>query len=229
MMRCLLIFFMVLPTFSFAQECVVLLHGYRRTSKCLLPLETILTSAGYVVQNITYPTTKYSIETITKEYVAPQIQNISCEKIHFIGHSMGGIVIRKYLSEYRQDNLGKVILIASPNNGSELVSTVYKVPWASRILGPAVMDLARGSEFIHTLPKPYYRVGIITASSSRNPIISLLLDKGKNDGLVSVSSMLLDNEDDVVDINTTHNRILIDPLLGRYVQNFLKYGLFIDL
>lgn len=220
------IVFMFLSPQIFAKECVVLMHGYKRTGQCLDILEKALISQGYLVQNITYPTTQYSIEQIAKDYVAPQIRSIDCDKVHFVGHSMGGIVIRKYLSYYTPENLGNVVLITTPNKGSEAVSKLKNWPFFESILGPAAMDLEVGSNLLQSLPDPNYNVGIIRATKPKISFISLFLDGDNHDGVISYDAMLLDKENDVVDIYTTHNRILLEPDLEKYVSLFLKFGSF---
>lgn len=210
-----------------SKECVVLLHGYLRNAKCMKPIESYLLKAGYDIQNISYPSTDHSISKISSEYIAPQIDNSNCEKIHFIGHSMGGIIVRYYLSSNKPANLGKVVLITTPNSGSELVESIYNHPSVKWILiGPAVRELMPGSPLLKTLPMPDYEVGIITANKSINPITSILFN-GPSDGTLSVDSMKLENMSDIIDINSTHTMVLIHPDTHKQISNFLKYGKFI--
>jgi triacylglycerol lipase len=211
-----------------AQECVVLLHGYLRSNKCMQPIADILDAKGYRIQNISYPSTDYSIQTLSRDHVAPQIDSTNCDKIHFIGHSMGGIVTRHYLSENKLSNLGNVILIATPNGGSELVSSIEDNPTlAWTLIGPAARELAPGSKLLLALPSPSYNTGIITASKSINPITSIFLLDGANDGTLTIESMKLDNMTDIINLEATHTMVLTHPDIGTHIENFLKYGRFI--
>ncbi len=211
-----------------AQECVVLLHGYLRNSKCMHPVAEILESKGYKVQNISYPSTDYSIQTLSREHVAPQIDHSNCDKMHFIGHSMGGIIVRHYLSENKPTNLGNVILIAAPNGGSDLVASIEDNPvFAWALIGPAARELSPGSKLLQELPLPDYNAGIITASKSINPITSIFLLDGKNDGTLTVESMKLQNMKDIVNLEATHTLVLLHPDIGMHIENFLKNGRFV--
>ena len=192
------------------------------------PVEEILVASGYKVQNISYPSTEYSIAEISRNHVAPKISTESCDKIHFIGHSMGGIVARHYLSENHPDNLGNVILITTPNGGSDLVSEVEEsdaLGWT--LVGPAVKELGVGSELLKNLPKPYYKTGIVTASKSINPFTSLFLLDGPNDGTLTVESMKLKDMHDTVNIPSSHTLVLTHPDLKGHIESFLRNGQFI--
>ena len=213
---------------ALAQECVVLLHGYLRSSKCMQPIADILDAKGYRIQNISYPSTDYSIQTLSREHVAPQIDHTDCEKIHFIGHSMGGIVTRHYLSENKLSNLGNVILIAAPNGGSALVASIENNPaLAWTLIGPAARELSPGSKLLLELPSPDYKTGIITASKSINPITSIFLLDGANDGTLTIESMRLHNMTDIINLEATHTMVLMHPDIGEHIENFLKYGRFV--
>ena len=213
---------------AYAQECVVLLHGYLRNSKCMQPIADILDLSGYKIQNISYPSTDYSIQTLSRDHVAPQIDNSNCEKIHFIGHSMGGIVARQYLADNKPHNLGNVILIAAPNNGSELIASLEDNPaLAWTLIGPAARDLSPKSQFLHELPLPYYNTGIITANKSINPITSIFLFNSPNDGTLTVESMKIHNMTDIINLEATHTMVLLHPDIGWQIESFLKYGKFI--
>jgi len=212
---------------AYAQECVVLLHGYLRSSKCMQPIAEILNDKGYKVQNISYHSTSFSIPTISREHIAPKINHTDCKKIHFIGHSMGGIITRHYLSENKLPNLGNVILIATPNSGSELVSSLANNPtfeWT--LMGPAVRELSVGSELLRNIPESYYNVGIITASKSINPVTSIFLLDGLDDGTLTIESMKLPTMTDIINLEATHTRVLTHPDIGDRIENFLKYNRF---
>ena len=192
------------------------------------PIENTLEANGYRVQNISYPSTDYSIQTLSREYIAPKIDNTNCAKIHFIGHSMGGIITRHYLSENKLSNLGNVILITTPNNGSELVASIENNPaFAWTLIGPATRELVPESKLLQALPSPDYNTGIITASKSINPVTSIFLLEGANDGTLTIESMKLRNTKDTINLETTHTMVLTHPDIGIQIESFLKNGEFI--
>jgi alpha-beta hydrolase superfamily lysophospholipase len=92
----LLLVFCHLGTASQDQECVVLLHGLARTEKSLLKLEHHLESGGYRVVNIGYPSREKTIQELSVDAIPAAIEeckSYDARKIHFVTHSMGGILV----------------------------------------------------------------------------------------------------------------------------------------
>ncbi len=208
------------------KQCVVLLHGWARSGKCMKAIEKNLQEEGFHTINISYPSREYTIDEITEKYIHPNITTNNCSQIHFIGHSMGGIVTRYYLSKYKPSNLGKVILIASPNQGSELVQKFQTTKWIANILGPGCLQIAKDSPLLTSLEKPYYKVGIISADLSINPITSLFFLPGADDGTVTVESTLLEDMTDNVTISSTHTMVLKHHMTFKQIKYFLEHGSF---
>src|ERR1700758_1518490 len=100
---------------------VVILHGIFRTRRSMAKLTRFLEENGYKTLNLGYPSTRKSIEEIV-EHIHPAVQEFSSGirgKLHFVGYSMGGLVIRRYLYCFRPKNLGRVVMLGAPNHGSE--------------------------------------------------------------------------------------------------------------
>ena len=120
-------------------DYVVLLHGLIRSSTAMKRLEWAFEDAGYRVINVNYSSTKHCIEDIAAELLAEvlreRIQDPKA-KVHFVTHSLGGIVLREYLANNQLPNLGRVVMIAPPNQGSELVDKFRNFPFFKFFTGP---------------------------------------------------------------------------------------------
>ena len=225
-------FFPLLAIDNTGAEKVVLLHGLGRSESAMLPLEVALTKAGFDVHSIGYPSTDQPpdvlLDTVAKEVL------MCCEEsdatTHFVGHSLGGLLIRAYLSERQPLNLGRVVLLGTPNKGSELadLNPEELLPNALReMAGPTAISLNTGPEgFPASLPPPAYPVGVIAGTKdSRTTNRWLPLP---NDGMVSVESAQLDGMADFIQFDVSHWELRGRPEIAAQVVGFLVHGQFDD-
>ncbi len=208
-------------------ETVILLHGIFLTRWHMAPLAAFLHRQGYEVCNIGYPSTRYPIEELI-EWLQQKIAPVSGQRVHFVGHSMGGLLIRGLLARSRPANLGRVVMLGTPNHGSE-VADYLKSWWLYRKLyGPAGMqlgteDMPHLSALLGTVD---YDLGIIAGDRTWDPFFSRLLPK-PHDGKVSVESTKLEGMKDHIVLPTTHTTLPWSRQVHRQVVNFLKEGVFI--
>ena len=210
-------------------EWVVLLHGLGRSSHSLARLEADLASQGYSVLNLDYPSLKYPIEYLADVVLHPEVARLSAAlpaKIHFVTHSMGGIVVRYYLKHHDVPALGRVVMLSPPNQGSELADLFNKSALFKKFVAPAGRELGTG---IDSLPRKLggadFDLGVIAGSKSYNPINSLILD-GPDDGTVTVDSTRMPGLVDFIVLPCSHNSIIRDKTAIGQVIHFLRYGAF---
>lgn len=125
-------------------DTVLLFHGIARTKKSMAKLAGFLSGHGYRVVNVGYPSTKFSISDLI-DIVRPEIDGAAKEagegRVHFVGYSMGGLVIRAFLTRYRPANLGRVVMVGTPNNGSQIADFLKSWPLYRKVYGPAGQQL----------------------------------------------------------------------------------------
>ncbi|MGE0623672.1 MAG: esterase/lipase family protein [Pseudomonadales bacterium] len=209
---------------------VVLLHGLGRSEMSMLVLENALAGAGFEVHNLGYPSADESPDALTARITAA-IDDCCADNgrtLHLVGHSLGGLLIRAYLGARYPANLGRVVLIGTPNHGSELADLdAGLLGTLVEMAGPTAAMLGTGSEdFPASLPPPDYPLGVI--AGTRDAVVTNEWLPLPNDSMVSTASVRLDGMADYVEFPVTHWGLRNDPQVARAVIRFLKQGTFHD-
>ncbi len=207
---------------------VVLLHGLGRTSKSMWIMERKLADHGFSVINLDYPSRKYSIERLSG-YLGNMIHSLCTDKkkkIHFVTHSFGGIILRCYLKENQVKNIGRVVMLSPPNQGSELVDNFEENIFFEIATGPSGKQLGTKSSSIpNTIGPVNFDLGIIAGNRSANPIYSRLIP-GADDGKVSVNRSKVEGMADFLVVSHSHTFIMNSPEVIKQVIHFLEEGRF---
>ncbi len=209
-----------------AQESVVLVHGLGRTERSMAVLAQRLRWAGYDVTAFGYDSRMAPVAR-QAEALAETVAHCCREagRLHFVGHSLGGIVIRTFLAASPPESLGRVVLLVPPSRGSELADWLRDVPVASHALGPAGRALGTGeSDVPATLPPPAYEMGIVAGDRSVNPIGSVFIE-GPDDGMVALDRTRVDGAPMIV-LPRSHAFIMNSRHAARAVVQFLRTGAF---
>jgi len=215
------------PSDARGVEDVVLLHGLGRTDRAMRPLADALTRAGYRVHNLAYPSLAEEPEQLVA--IAAQQIDACCaraERLHFVTHSLGGLIARAVLAQAPRANLGRVVMLAPPNSGSECADLVRESSVSSVERVPAIAALGTDpAGFARSLPPPSYPVGVIAGTRTVNPLDPLLI-AGPGDGAVSVASAQLAGMRDFVTVDATHSSIRRRADVHAQVIAFLRTGAF---
>ena len=213
-----------------SQDCVVLLHGLARSAGSMETMQEALEDAGYVTANIDYPSRKHTVEALANmavpEGIAACEGNDDIERIHFVTHSLGGILLRQYLKENRIDKLGRVVMLGPPNQGSEVVDSYARFKGFEWFAGPAGMQLGTGEASVPRQLGPVsFDVGVIAGTQSINPILSTLLPD-RDDGKVSVDATRVEGMNDHLELPVTHVFMMRDDEVMDQVVYYLANGRF---
>lgn len=210
-----------------AGQCVVLLHGLARTSLSMEPMRWALEEEGYRVANIDYPSREYRIEDLAPMAVEAGVDACGdADRIHFVTHSLGGILVRFYFSRHSPDRLGRVVMLAPPNQGSEAVDSLQDVPGFEWLNGPAGYQLGKGEESVpRQLPPPAFEFAVIAGDRTIDPITSAVLED-PDDGRVSLDDTRLEGMSDFRVVGASHAFIMQKSDVIKLVRNFLNHGSF---
>ncbi|MDE2804316.1 MAG: alpha/beta fold hydrolase [Gemmatimonadota bacterium] len=208
------------------EEAVVLVHGLGRSRASMMVLAQRLEWAGYGVVTVGYKSLSTPFpETVATVRAAVERCCAESPRIHFVGHSLGGLVIRGYLAETPPEQLGRVVLVAPPNQGSLFVDWLGEIPAATEVLGPVGSALGTDSTHIPaSLPPPDYEMGIIAGNRSIQPIGHLAIP-GPDDGIVSVEQTRVDGVPVIV-LPRSHAFITSSRYTAQAVVEFLRTGEF---
>lgn len=210
-------------------ECVVLLHGLGRTEFSMARIERELKKDGYIVVNETYPSIIKSIEelTVIVESGITNCRKSSAKSIHFVTHSMGGILVRTYFQTHSVPEAKRLVMLGPPNHGSEVLDEHQDAWWFKLATGPAGQQLSTsGSQSLATSLEPIpLEIGIIAGTKSIDPLLDDALPK-PNDGKVSVQSAMLSEMKDFVTVDEDHTFMTYSSIVIGHVKEFLRHGKF---
>lgn len=207
-----------------AGETVIVVHGFLTDSSEMDDVALKLRTAGYKVIAVDYDTRSASIEVLADEAIGGALEEVSdVEVVHFVTHSMGGLLMRSYLERNEVPNLERAVMLAPPNHGSEVAAQLSEYQLYREFTGPAGVEL--GALELEPRKVGDYELGIIAGTASVNPIFSPILP-GPDDGYVAVESTPLEGMDDYVLVGTSHGLITSNESALEQVVNFLETGAF---
>lgn len=218
---------------------VIIVHGLARSASSMEDMSDMVKQRGYRVCVVDYPTLVSNVDK-TLEQSSTQIDDCVTKfehklsedhetgTIHFVGHSLGGLVIRSYLADHqdlvKSDTMGKVVFVGTPNHGSD-VADFFSSIWLLPLAGDTAKSLTTDQNSLpNTLPEPDYDFGVIAGTDSY-PILKYMFDND-NDGLVSVNSTRLPGMQDFIEVDIKHDSLRSDPYVTQLIVNYLSQGKF---
>ncbi|MEN8258936.1 MAG: alpha/beta hydrolase [Thermodesulfobacteriota bacterium] len=222
----LLIFLIVLPAHAQGQ-CVILLHGLARTDSSMEKLDKALQEENFHTVNVKYPSREYSVQVLAEIAISPALEQCQPdEEVNFVTHSLGGILVRQYLSKNDIPRLNRVVMLGPPNKGSEVVDKLGSFPGFYFINGDAGMQLGTGELSVAShLGKAEFDVGVVAGTRSINWILSALIPD-KDDGKVSIERTKLEGMNDHIEMPVTHPFMMKNKKVIAQVIYYLRNGRF---
>lgn len=209
-------------------DTVVILHGIFRSSFHMRKLAAFLAGCGYNIINCDYPSTRHTLEELTESIwsdIAPRLP--ATHPTHFVGYSMGGLLVRAILAKHRPPMMGRVVQLAPPNHGSEVADTVKRWWLYRKLYGPAGQQLGTDTAAIaHLFGAVNYDLGIIAGNLCLDPFSALLL-KGQNDGKVTIERTKLSGMKAHIVVRASHTFFPHSREVQRQTAHFLEQGVFL--
>jgi hypothetical protein len=214
-----------------SSDCVVLLHGLNRSWRAMSTMAAALQDAGFTTANVDYPSQAGPIEEIAPLSVGTglaECRSTGATRIHFVTHSIGGILLRYQQQHEPIGELGRVVMLGPPNQGSEIVDKLQDWPGMETISGAAGMQLGTGKDSIPSQLGPVdFELGVVAGTGTINLLASAMLPN-PDDGKVSVAATQVEGMDDFLVVPNSHRYITRAPVVVRNTVSFLKTGRFLD-
>jgi pimeloyl-ACP methyl ester carboxylesterase len=193
-------------------------------------MQAAVEASGFAALNLGYASRRKSLEALADD-IHPAIDRFAGSidgSVHFVAHSMGGLLTRVYLGKYRPIRLGRVVMLGTPNGGSEVADQLKNFIAYRAYFGPAGQQLVtRRSPAINALLPPInYSVGIIAGDRAIYPISSTFLLPKPNDGRVSVENTKLADMTDHIVVRTSHPSLVRNRQAIEQTIAFLRGGKF---
>jgi triacylglycerol lipase len=214
-----------------SQECVVLIHGLNRSWRAMQPMAEALREAGFSTANVDYPSQAGPVEVLAPMAIdtgLTECRQAGAQKIHFVTHSIGGILLRYSHEASPILDLGRVVMLAPPNHGSEVIDVTRDWPTTEIFAGEAGLQMGTDADSIPTRLGPVdFELGVIAGTGSINFVMSAMLPE-PNDGKVSVASTRVEGMDDFLMVDNSHHYITESEVVIRNTTYFLQNGMFAD-
>lgn len=215
-----------------AQDTVVILHGIGHSRWNMYWVERAMHGEGYATINISYPSLKNDIPALAR-FVHDRLEKEGVwtrpGHVHFVTHSMGGLVTRRYLEDYKTEispkKMGRLVMIAPPNGGSEVADFLKNFPPYKWLFGPAGQQLTTEARRTDETT-PWYDAGVIAGTRGWPYLVADLLIDGDHDGRVAVEKTKMKGMKDFIALPATHSFISWKGSVHKQIINFLKDGKF---
>ena len=210
-------------------ECVVLLHGLNRSMRAMGDMAEAFQDAGYATVNVDYPSQQGTVESLAPTVIGLGVTDCrdeGAETIHFVTHSMGGILLRFAQQQSAIPDIGRVVMLGPPNQGSEVIDEMRDWPGAEIISGPAGMQLGTDEDSMPSRLGPVdFELGIIAGVGSINPWMSRILPD-YDDGKVSVERTRVLGMADFMIVDSSHRYLMNSETVIKNTVAFIQTGTF---
>lgn len=201
-------------------ETVILLHGLWRSVWAMEPLAKYLHNEGYNTVNLAYPSLTKPYDYILDMVEAEIRKYLKKGTVHIVTHSLGGIITRDVLARIPHDQLGRIVMLAPPNQGSEIINWLIKYHAPRFTLGPVGLKLGADSITAPPLPEAVDSA-VIMGDSCLIPFFKKLLP-GDSDGIVTVERGKVEGMNEFHVFKADHTFIASEPEVMEKTLEFLR-------
>ncbi|MBL8297613.1 MAG: alpha/beta hydrolase [Rhodanobacteraceae bacterium] len=197
------------------EEAVILVHGVWMRAFSLLLLRQRLRDAGFHAELFSYASVLGN-DARSLERLCRHAEGLEASKVHFVGHSLGGLLAIRAANQFSHDRVGRVVCLGSPLNGSAVARRLPK------LLGAGADMLCRG-----LMPTAVpAEVGVIAGTQPIGLGRLMGAFSGPNDGTVSVAETRWSGVTAHCEVNTSHSGLTLSREVADLTAYFLRSGCF---
>ena len=204
------------------EQAVVLVHGLWMNGLDMKLLKRRMSHAGYHTLQFTYPSINNNPldnAGLLNEF----LNSIQNETIHFVCHSLGGLIVRHLFHAFPEQRPGRVVTLGTPHQPSKAAIQLNKTFLSGSLLGKSI---ERG--LLGNAPpwRSHNELGVIAGDLSLG--LGLLIPgiPKPNDGTVAVEETRLQGMKDHKIIHASHFGLLLSSEACNCARHFLSHGMF---
>ncbi|MDG2385496.1 MAG: alpha/beta hydrolase [Pirellulaceae bacterium] len=225
-----------LPIAKLKPRVVITLHGLGRSRQSMKGLGEFLKANDDVdVVNVSYASTRDGIAAHAKALKDVISGLDEVKQVDFVGHSLGNLVIRRYLHDQLQarsphvgPRVGRIVMLAPPNGGAQMAERMQNIGLFHFLVGTSGSELAREWNLVQqTLATPKQEFGVIAGDVNKPQDGNPLID-GPDDLVVSVAETKLMGARDFLVVLAMHTFIMDQKPVREAVLMFLRNGYFVS-
>ena len=202
------------------QETVVLLHGMGRSRLSMAVLSHRFKGAGYQTANFPYRQMGPSLDELSDKLKGFIQERVNTPRYHLVAHSLGNVIIRNAFRKEWPPGLGRIVMLAPPNQPADLAKRFKKNLIYRLFTGDSGQKLSE-EEFYADLPVPEVDFGVIAGDKGQK-----LSFAEPNDGLVAVKETKLEGMKDFIVLQHAHTFIMNCRDTFEHCKSFIETGNF---
>lgn len=203
-------------------ETVILVHGLWLHGAVFVYYRRSLARRGFKAQTFSYASVRRGLAD-NAAALAVCVSGIAAQKIHLVGHSLGGLVILTMLAARPDARVHRVVLLGSPVQGSHCANALRRWPGGAAILGRSIQEWSARTP---PAPPPDVEIGVL--AGTRGLGLGRLIPglPRPNDGVVSVAETRLAGCKDAIALPLAHSQMLFSKTCIDQIATFLASGNF---
>ncbi|MEA3385435.1 MAG: alpha/beta fold hydrolase [Thermodesulfobacteriota bacterium] len=204
------------------KEAVILVHGLWMNGMEMSLLKHRLNRFGYQPWSFRYSSTRLDLTEIATR-LNTFVEQIPAQTIHFVGHSLGGLVILKLFEIFPRQRPGRIIALSPPYQGSETARRLIRLPGGRNLIGRSIIELLDGDIPAWSGERD---LGVIggTLNFGFGRLIGAVGHSG--DGTIRLEEMRIPKARDFITLRVSHMGLVVSKRVATEVYHFLEHGRF---